>query len=137
MRVKVDLASQKSIAKAKIVKGNLVLTPKRGYSGVRTKTVTVTANGVDFVIEISLAVLPERVKSPIVSPVSNSTSIVKWSRSPNARNYSVFLNNKRICLTKKTNCIVQRALGPASVVTVVANGADRTVSKKARARFQR
>lgn len=137
MNVKVDLASQRTIARASVVNGNLVLTPRRGYSGVRTKTVTVTANGVDFVIQISLTVLPERVKSPIVSPASSTTSIVKWSRSPNAKRYSVFLNNKRICFTARTSCTVQRVLGPSSVVTVVSNGADRTVSKKARARFQR
>ena len=133
--IKVDKANEKFIAEVKVVDEKIVLTPVIGFSGRKTVMVTITEYGVDRIIQVPLTVLPESVK-PVLTPTSGNKSIIRWTASPNATKYSVYLSGKRVCPTASTTCSVPKVLGPDSKVEVIANGADRTFSEKVKAEFK-
>jgi len=128
--IKIDAASEKYIAEAKVVEGKLVLKPETGFSGKKNVLVTITENGVDRMIQIPITVLPDVVSKPVVEPVSATKTTIKWVASPNASSYKVFVNSKQICLSTTTSCVAKTVLGPNSVVEIVSNGGDRTISEK-------
>jgi uncharacterized repeat protein (TIGR02543 family) len=134
--IKLDAASEKFIAEVKVVDGKLVLTPETGFSGKKTVTVTITENGVDRIVQIPLTVLPETVAKPVLTPIASNKSTIRWTASPNATTYTVFLNGKRVCSTSASSCSVSRVLGPDAVIEIVSNGGDRTVSEKIEADFR-
>jgi uncharacterized repeat protein (TIGR02543 family) len=134
--VTIDAASEKFIADVKVVEGKLVLTPEAGFSGKKTVTVTITENGVDRIVQIPLTVLPEAVTKPVVTPTSSTKSIIKWAVSPNADAYTVYVDGKKVCTTSTTSCSINKILGPDSVVEIVSNGGDRTVSDKIEAAYK-
>jgi hypothetical protein len=133
--VVIDKPSEKFISEVKAVDGKLVLTPETGFSGKRTVTVTITENSVERIVQIPVVVLPEVVTNPILIPSSSNKSVIKWNASPNAEKYSVFVDGKRVCSTSTTSCTLPRLLGPNSVVEIVSNGGDRTISEKIQANF--
>jgi hypothetical protein len=134
--IKLDAASEKFIAEVKVVDGKLVLTPETGFSGKKTVTVTITENGVDRIVQIPLTVLPETVTKPVLTPTASNRSTIRWTASPNATTYTVFLNGKRVCSTSASSCSVSRVLGPDAVIEIISNGGDRTVSEKIEADFR-
>jgi uncharacterized repeat protein (TIGR02543 family) len=134
--VKVDAVSEKFIADVKIVDGKLLLTPETGFSGKKTVTVTITENGVDRFVQIPLTVLPEVVAKPVLTPTASNKSIIRWTESPNANTYTVYLNGKKVCSTSASSCSVSQVLGPDAVIEIVSNGGDRTVSEKIGADFR-
>jgi uncharacterized repeat protein (TIGR02543 family) len=134
--IKIDEASSKFIAEAKVVEGKLVLKPANGFSGKKNVIVTITENGVDRMIEIPLTVLPEVVAKPILTPVSAYKTNIKWIASPNAINYSVYLDGKRVCVNATISCSVSKILGPDVKVEIVSNGGDKTASEKIEADFK-
>ena len=134
--VKVDKASEKVIAEAKVVEGKLELTPETGFSGKKTVTVTITENGADRIVQIPLTVLPEAVTKPVVTPTASNKSIIRWTESPNAIAYTVYLNGKKVCSTSALSCSVKSPLGPEANVEIVSNGDDRTVSPRVDAEFR-
>jgi len=134
--IKVDKASEKFIAEVRVVEGKLVLTPETGFSGKKTVTVTITENGTDRIIQIPLTVLPEVVTKPVLTPASASKTIIRWTASPNADAYTVYLYGKKVCSTSATSCSVARVLGPDANVQIISNGGDRTISDKVEAEFK-
>jgi uncharacterized repeat protein (TIGR02543 family) len=134
--IKVDKASEKFIADVKVVEGKLVLTPETGFSGKKTVTVTITENGTDRIIQIPLTVLPEVVTMPVLTPASANKTIIRWTASPNADAYTVYLYGKKVCSTSATSCSVARVLGPDANVQIISNGGDRTISDKVEAEFK-
>jgi uncharacterized repeat protein (TIGR02543 family) len=135
-QIKVDKASEKFIADIKVVEGKLVITPETGFSGRKTVTVTITEGGVDRVIQIPLTVLPEVVKKPVITPMAFNRSNIRWTQSPNADAYTVYLNGKKVCATSAVNCSIRTVIGPKSVIEIVSNGGDRTVSRRVDAEFK-
>ncbi|CAN2226040.1 Listeria/Bacterioides repeat [Candidatus Nanopelagicaceae bacterium] len=134
--VKVDAASKKFVANLKIVEGKLVLTSEAGFSGKKTVTVTITENGIDRIIKIPLTVLPEAVSKPVVTPTSSSKTVIRWTPSPNASTYNVFVDGKQVARAiLGTSFSINKILGPNSIVEIVANGGDRTTSSKISANF--
>lgn len=134
--VKIDTASKKFVANLKIVEGKLILTPEVGFSGKKTVTVTITENGIDRVVKIPLIVLPQVVSKPVITPTSSSKTIIRWTPSPNANTYNVYLGRKLIAREIPTTSFsVNKILGPNSIVEIVANGGDRTSSTKISANF--
>jgi uncharacterized repeat protein (TIGR02543 family) len=136
VEIKIDKASEKFIAEVKVVDGKLVLTPETGFSGKKTVTVTITENGADRIVQIPLTVLPEAVTKPVLTPTASNKSIIRWTESPNADGYTVFLNGKRVCTTTALSCSVKTILGPDANIEIVSNGGDRTVSQKVDAEFR-
>jgi hypothetical protein len=134
--LKVDALSETFIANVKIADGKLVLTAETGFSGKRIVTVSITENGANRFVQVPLTVLPEVVTKPVLTPTSSSKSVIRWGVSPNANTYTVFLDGKRVCSTSATSCTVNKILGPDSVVEVISNGGDRTVSDKVEADFK-
>jgi uncharacterized repeat protein (TIGR02543 family) len=134
--IKIDKASEKFIAEVKVVEGKLVLTPETGFSGKKTVTVTITENGADRIIQIPLTVLPEAVTKPVLTPTASNRSTIRWTESPNADGYTVFLNGKKVCTTTALSCSVKTILGPDANIEIVSNGGDRTVSQKVDAEFR-
>lgn len=134
--IKVDSVSEKFIAEAKVVEGKLVLTPVTGFSGKKTVTVTITENGADRIVQIPLTVLPEVVEKPVFTPASATKTIIRWTESPNADAYTVYLNGKKVCSTQATSCSIAQVLGPDAKVEIISNGGDRTVSEKVEADFK-
>lgn len=134
--VKIAKADEKVVSEVKIVEGKLALTPETGFSGKKTVTVTVTENGAERVIQIPLTVLPEPVTKPVVTPTSANRSTIRWTQSPNADTYTVYLDGKKICTTSAASCTVTRVLGPDSEIKIVSNGGDRTVSTRVEADFR-
>jgi large repetitive protein len=134
--IKVDKASEKFIAEVKVVEGKLVLTPETGFSGKKTVTVTITENGADRIVQIPLTVLPEAVTKPVLTPTASNRSLIRWTESPNADGYTVFLNGKRVCTTTALSCSVKTILGPDANIEIVSNGGDRTVSQRVDAEFR-
>ena len=134
--VKIDAASKKYVANLRIVDGKLLLTPEVGFSGKKTVTVTITENGIDRIIKIPLTVLPEAVSKPVVTPTSSSKTIIRWTPSPNATTYNVFVDGKQVARAiPGTSFSINKILGPNSIVEIVANGGDRTVSSKSPANY--
>jgi large repetitive protein len=134
--IKIDKASEKFIAEVKVVEGKLVLTPETGFSGKKTVTVTITENGTDRIVQIPLTVLPEAVTKPVLTPTASNRSLIRWTESPNADGYTVFLNGKRVCTTTALSCSVKTILGPDANIEIVSNGGDRTVSQRVDAEFR-
>jgi hypothetical protein len=134
--IKVDKASEKFIADAKVVEGKLVLTPEIGFSGKRTVLVTITENGADRVIQIPLTVLPEAVTKPVLTPTASNRSVIRWTESQNADGYTVYLNGKKVCTTTALSCSLKGVLGPNAEIEIVSNGGDRTVSQRVDAEFK-
>jgi hypothetical protein len=134
--VKVDKASEKIIAEVKVVEGKLELTPETGFSGKRVVTVTITEDGKDRFVQIPLTVLPEPVTKPVLTPMALNRSLVRWSESPNADAYTVYLNGKKVCTTSALSCSVKSVLGPEANMEIVSNGADRTVSQRIAPEFR-
>jgi uncharacterized repeat protein (TIGR02543 family) len=134
--IKIDTASEKFIAEVKVVEGKLVLTPKRGFSGKKVVTVTITENGRDRIVQIPLTVLPEPVEKPVLAPTATNRSVIRWTESPNADGYTVYLNGKKVCATSALSCSVKSLLGPDALIEIVANGGDSTVSQKIEADFK-
>jgi uncharacterized repeat protein (TIGR02543 family) len=134
--IRVDKASAKFVAEAKVVEGKLVLTPETGFSGKKTVSITITENGADRVIQIPLTVLPVAVTKPVLTPTASNRTTIRWSASPNATAYTVLLNGKRVCTTTTSSCSISRVLGPDSRIEIVSNGGDRTVSQKIEADFR-
>jgi hypothetical protein len=134
--IKIDKASEKFIAEIKVVDGKLVLTPETGFSGKKTVSVTITENGADRIIQIPLTVLPEAVTKPVLTPTASNRTNIRWTESPNADGYTVYLNGKKICTTSALNCSVKSVLGPNAKVEIISNGGDRTVSQRVDADFR-
>jgi uncharacterized repeat protein (TIGR02543 family) len=134
--IKVDKASEKFIAGVKVVDGKLVLTPETGFSGKKTVTVTITENGADRIVQIPLTVLPEAVTKPVLTPTASNRSNIRWTESPNADGYTVYLNGKKVCTTTALSCSVKTILGPDANIEIVSNGGDRTVSQRVDAEFR-
>jgi len=134
--ITLDKASEKIIADVKVVEGKIILTPVTGFSGKKTVTVTITENGADQIIKIPLTVLPEAVEKPVFTPASATKSIIRWTESPNADAYTVYLNGKKICATANTSCSVPRVLGPDAKIEIISNGGDRTISERVDATFK-
>ena len=134
--IKVDSASKKFVAEVKIVNGKVVLTPEVGFSGKKLVTITITENGLDRTVQIELVVLPEMVIKPTVAPVSATKSTVRWTESPNANSYTIYLEGKKVCSTAGTTCSVNKILGPSASVQIVSNGGDKTLSEKIEAEFK-
>jgi hypothetical protein len=134
--IKIDAASEKFISDIKVVEGKLVLTPETGFSGKKVVTVTITENGRDRIVQIPLTVLPEPVEKREFTPTSSSRTVIRWTESPNADAYTVYLNGKKICSTSSNSCAVRSVLGPDALVEIVANGGDRTISQRADAEFR-
>jgi uncharacterized repeat protein (TIGR02543 family) len=134
--IKVDKASEKFIADAKVVEGKLILTPEIGFSGRRTVLVTITENGADRIIQIPLTVLPEAVTKPILTPTASNKSVIRWTESQNADGYTVYLNGKKVCTTTALSCSLKGVLGPNAEIEIVSNGGDRTVSQRVDAEFK-
>ena len=134
--IKVDKASEKLIAEVKVVEGKLVLTPETGFSGKKTVTVTITENDADRIVQIPLTVLPEVVTKPVLTPTASNRSTIRWTASPNAKTYTVFLNGKKVCTTSASTCLVRKVLGPDAEIKIVSNGEDRTVSTRVEADFR-
>ena len=134
--VQIDEASKKFIADVKVVNGNLILTPEKGFSGKRLVTVTIKENGIDRVVQIPLTVLPEKVIKPVMTPSSERGSVIRWGASPNATAYTVYLNGKKVCSTAIATCSISKVIGPAAEITVMSNGGDRTVSQRVEADFR-
>jgi uncharacterized repeat protein (TIGR02543 family) len=134
--VQIDEASKKFIADVKVVDGNLVLTPETGFSGKRVVTVSIKENGNDRLIQIPLTVLPEKAIRPVLTPTSERGSTIRWSASPNATGYTVYLNGKKVCSTSITSCAISKVMGPAAQITIISNGGDRTESQKVEADFK-
>jgi len=134
--ITLDKASEKIIADVKVVEGKIILTPETGFSGKKTVTVTITENGADQIIQIPLTVLPEAVGKPVFTPASATKSIIRWTESPNADAYTVYLNGKKICATANTSCSVPRVLGPDANIEIISNGGDRTISEGVDATFK-
>jgi uncharacterized repeat protein (TIGR02543 family) len=134
--VKVDALSETFIASVKITDGKLVLTAETGFSGKKIVTVSITENGAERFVQVPLTVLPEPVTKPVLTPTASNKSVIRWTPSPNATTYTVFLNGKRVCATSALSCSVSRVLGPDAVIEVISNGGDRTVSEKTEAEFR-
>jgi len=134
--IKVDKASEKFIAEVKVVEGKLVLTPETGFSGKKTVSVTITENGADRIVQIPLTVLPEPVTKPVLTPTASNRSNIRWTESPNADGYTVYLNGKKVCTTTALSCSVKTVLGPNANIEIVSNGGDRTVSQRVDAEFR-
>ena len=134
--IKIDKASEKFIAEVKVVEGKLVLTPETGFSGKKTVSVTITENGADRIIQIPLTVLPEAVTKPVLTPTASNRSNIRWTESPNADGYTVYLNGKKVCTTTALSCSVKTILGPNANIEIVSNGGDRTVSQRVDAEFR-
>jgi hypothetical protein len=134
--VKVDSASQKFIADVKIVEGKVVLTPEVGFSGKKIVKVTINENGVERNVQISLTVLPETVTKPVVTPIGITKSTIKWTVSPNATSYTVYLNGKKACSTSGSSCTINKMVGPKAEVEILSNGGDKTVSEFADAQVK-
>lgn len=134
--VRVDSVSEKFISDVKIVDGKLLLTPETGFSGKKIVTVTITENGIDRFVQIPLTVLPEAVTKPVLTPTASNKSIIRWSESPNADGYTVYLNGKKVCSTTATSCSVKSILGPDAVIEIVSNGGDKTISQRVDAEFK-
>jgi uncharacterized repeat protein (TIGR02543 family) len=134
--VQIDAASEKFIAEIKVVEGKLLLKPETGFSGKKIVTVTITENGADRIIQIPLTVLPEVVTKPVVTPMAFNRTNIRWTQSPNADAYTVYLNGKKVCATPTLNCSIRTVLGPKSVIEIVSNGGDRTVSQRVKAEFK-
>ena len=134
--IKVDKASEKFIAEVKVVEGKLVLTPETGFSGKKTVSVTITENGADRIVQIPLTVLPEAVTKPVLTPTASKRTTIRWTQSPNADTYSVYLNGKKVCTTSASSCSVRKVLGPDAEIKIVSNGGDRTVSTRVEADFR-
>ena len=126
--VKVDAASQKFIADVKIVEGKVVLTPEVGFSGKKIVKVTINENGVERSVQISLTVLPETVTKPVVTPTGITKSTIKWTVSPNATSYTVYLDGKKVCSTSGSSCTINKMVGPKASVKILSIGGDKTVS---------
>jgi uncharacterized repeat protein (TIGR02543 family) len=134
--IKIDKASEKFIAEVKVVEGKLVLTPETGFSGKKTVTVTITENGAERIVQIPLTVLPEAVTKPVLTPTASNRSNIRWTESPNADGYTVYLNGKKVCTTTALSCAVKSVLGPNANIEIVSNGGDRTVSQRVDAEFR-
>ena len=134
--VTVDAKSKSFISDVKIIDGKLTLTPETGFSGKRVVTVTITENGAERLIQVPLTVLPEPVSKPVVTPASASKSIIRWTASTNAEEYTVFVDGVRVCVKASTSCSVSKLVGPSSLIEIVAKGGDRTYSEKVEANFQ-
>lgn len=134
--IKVDKASKKFIAEVKVVEGKLVLTPETGFSGKKTVTVTISENGAERIVQIPLTVLPEAVTKPVLTPTASNRTTIRWTQSPNADTYTVYLNGKKVCTTSASNCSVRKVLGPDAEIKIVSNGDDRTVSTRVEAEFR-
>jgi uncharacterized repeat protein (TIGR02543 family) len=128
--VKIDAESEKLVTEVVVVDGKLLFTPETGFSGKKTVTVTITENGTDRIVQIPLTVLPEAVTKAVFTPTAANRSIIRWTESPNADGYTIYLKDKKICSTTALSCSVKIILGPKAVVTLASIGADRTVSEK-------
>lgn len=133
--VKVAKSDEKYTEAVKIVNNQLAIIPAEGFSGRRVITVTVNEGNQEKIIEVPLVVLPEPVRAPVVIPTSARKTTIDWKASPNADKYEVFVDGKRVCSTAKTECAVNRLIGPNSVVEIVSNGGDRTRSEAAPADY--
>jgi len=134
--VKVTGAEAKITESVKILDNQLVIVPVEGFSGKRTLTVTISEGNEVKTIEIPLVVLPEPVRAPVVQPSSSKKTNIDWKASPNADRYEVFIDGKRVCSTTRTECTVNRLIGPGAQVQIVSNGGDRTKSEASPADFE-
>lgn len=132
----VDSKSKAFISEVKIVDGKLTLTPEQGFSGKRSVTVTITENGSERIIQIPLTVLPEPVSNPVATPSSAGKSVIRWVASPNATEYTVFVDGKRVCVRANTNCSISELVGPSSLIEIISKGGDRTYSQRVEADFK-
>jgi hypothetical protein len=89
--VKIDAESEKLVTEVIVVDGKLLFTPETGFSGKKTVTVTITENGKYRIVQIPLTVLPEAVTKAVFTPTAANRSIIRWTESPNADGYTVFL----------------------------------------------
>ena len=116
--IKITKDNEKFVDSVKILNNQLAITPKEGFSGIRTVTVTINEGGADRLVEIPLVVLPEPAKAPVVIPTGNRRTVIDWKNSPNADKYEVFVDGKRVCSTTKTECTINQLIGPKSVVAI-------------------
>lgn len=134
--LQVAKSDEKYTKNVKVVDNQLVIVPVEGFSGKRTITVTISEGLEVKTVEVPLVVLPEQVKAPVVIPVSNRKTTIDWKASPNADKYDVYVDDKKVCSTTKTECTIRKLIGPKTNVEIISNGGDRTKSDAAPAHYE-
>ena len=121
-------ALSKGLSDAKLVNGELKVSPTPGFSGITYVVVTVIREGATASIPISVTVNPEPVAKVTVRPTSATSTAIDWQPSPNATGYVVFVNGVKVCESSATSCQISKLLGPNDRITVKAIGNDDTSS---------
>ena len=115
------------LAQVSVSGSTVSIVASRGFSGLITLPVLVS----DGAARVETRILD--VVSPAPAPVVRltpgaRTSSVTWTRSPNARRYTVRASGHVVCVTTSNRCDLRGLVGPGDHVTVTADGNDRTHS---------
>ena len=112
----------------RVLNNTIEVIPKTTFSGKLTVPVTVTENGAEITINVSIVVSPKPVTTAQVAALSSSKSGILWEPSENAVSYRVELNGKTACTSESNACNIPKLLGPNANLKVISLGNDGTIS---------
>ena len=119
----------KSRVRIKISANEISVTPVRGFTGILVVPVAATIDGVETVVLNKVIVNPAPPVAQKFAPTAINRSAIAWAPSASqVLSYQVAINGKTICQTTATSCPVEALIGPKSIVTLTAQGNDKTVS---------
>lgn len=141
----------RGIGTVTVVDNVVTVTPDKGFSGVTKLPVQVTVNGQTTIVEVTITVNPAPAEDGSYTPASGATwwpsprassgTTIVWEPSENAIGYEVWLvlsapaglsaqsqNRVLLCTATATSCTIDRLVGPASELELIATGNDGTRS---------
>jgi outer membrane protein OmpA-like peptidoglycan-associated protein len=116
------------ISKVAVVKEEVSVAAKPGFSGKTVVTITLKEDEEISVITADVLVIPLPVTNPVVKAINEEKTRISWSRSPNAIGYEVIQNGVVLCTTKSASCTLDASISANPPVEIKALGKDETES---------
>lgn len=115
-------------------RGAVHVATKRSFTGRLQFAVTVRNGTAAVKVTAVVVVRPGAPSGVQYQAQDGGETLVRWQRRPGSpATVRVAVDGRAACTTTKASCLIERVLGPASVITVAVIGADGVASEPVRA----
>jgi uncharacterized repeat protein (TIGR02543 family) len=121
---------------AKATRSEVIVETKPTFSGQTSVIVTIFDEGREIDISLTVKVFPQAPSNVTFSVNSLNSTKVSWSIVNGANSFELKVDEKIVCQTMQTECLITTLLGPKSDIEVYSLGGDNISSDKVRAEYR-
>ena len=116
------------ITRARTSGNQIIASPQTNFIGMSNVQVKVVQGIQSVDLEIPVKVIPEAPSDIQFKPIKFGVTSITWSPSIGAKEYEVTSRGEVVCTTNTTQCVVDKLMGPATPLAVVAKVTEDVVS---------